>query len=82
MNGLIHEVTGIRPLAFWKQVEGYGRAGSVAGSNGSNGRKGIPMRHNKRKYKKGLPWQRHNGFGHRIRKFCIRSVAMLCTLTF
>lgn len=75
MNGLIHEVTGIKPLAFWKPTEG--RALSTAGSNGSNGKKGIPMRHNKKKYKKGLPWQRHNGFGHRVRKFCIRTKAFL-----
>lgn len=68
MNGLIYEVTGIRPIAFWNQVEGLSRA---AGNNGSNGKKGIPMR-NKKKYRKGLPWQRHNGFGHRIRAFCIR----------
>lgn len=66
LNGLIREVTGIKPHAFWKPMEANGES--------SEGRKtGVALkRPNKKKYRKGLPWQRHNGFGHRIRKFCVK----------
>ena len=66
LNGLIREVTGIKPHAFWKPME-------ANGESGKGKRAGVALnRPNKKKYRKGLPWQRHNGFGHRIRKFCVK----------
>ena len=66
LNGLIREVTGIKPHAFWKPVEANGESGK-----GKKG--GVALnRPNKKKYRKGLPWQRHNGFGHRVRKFVVK----------
>lgn len=78
LNGLIREITGIKPLAFWEPIEGSNGNGSGNGGNNGKGKKGIPMnRPNKKKFRKGLPWQRHNGFGHKIRKFLINSRAFL-----
>lgn len=66
LNGLIREVTGIKPHAFWKPLE-------ANGDSGKGKRAGVALnRPNKKKYRKGLPWQRHNGFGHRIRKFVVK----------
>ena len=73
LNGLIREVTGIKPHAFWKPMEANGEP--------SKGKKtGVALnRPNKKKYRKGLPWQRHNGFGHKIRKFCVK-YAVSCSI--
>ncbi|KAL3132344.1 hypothetical protein ABBQ32_008921 [Trebouxia sp. C0010 RCD-2024] len=71
LNGLIREVTGIKPHAFWKPLE-------ANGDSGKGKRAGVALnRPNKKKYRKGLPWQRHNGFGHRIRKFVVNTRAFM-----
>ena len=66
LNGLIREVNGIRPHAFWNPLEtnGEGQKGKKAGV--------ALKRPNQKKYRKGLPWQRHNGFGHRIRRMVVK----------
>ena len=71
LNGLIREVTGIKPLAFWRPADFAN--GSNGNGNGRAKKSGMALnRPNKKKYRKGLPWQRHNGFGHRVRKFCVK----------
>jgi len=76
LNGLIREVTGIKPLSFWQPTEASNGNGNGSHGNGSNGRGkkgGIALkRPNKKKYRKGLPWQRYNGFGHKVRQFCVK----------
>ena len=76
LNGLITEVTGIKPLSFWQPTEASNGNGNGSHGNGSNGRGkkgGIALnRPNKKKYRKGLPWQRYNGFGHKVRQFCVK----------
>ena len=74
LNGLIKEVTGIKPLSFWQPTEASNGNGSHGnGSNGRGNKGGIALnRPNKKKYRKGLPWQRYNGFGHKVRQFCVK----------
>ena len=72
LNGLIREVTGIKPHAFWKPME-------ASGEGGKGKKAGVALkRPNKKKYRKGLPWQRHNGFGHRIRRMVVKYVYSVC----
>lgn len=81
LNGLIREVTGIKPLTFWQPTEASSGNGNGSHGNGSNGRGkkgGIALnRPNKKKYRKGLPWQRYNGFGHKFRQFCVNTRAFM-----
>ena len=43
------------------------------GESGNGKKTGVALnRPNKKKYRKGFPWQRHNGFGHKFRKFCVK----------
>ncbi len=65
-----------KPLTFWQPTEASNGNGNGSHGNGSNGRGkkgGIALnRPNKKKYRKGLPWQRYNGFGHKVRQFCVK----------